>query len=53
MSDVVNALRSMLDAGDFAGLAFVVLLGSVLAVWFSLIWLRVFRWVFSLFGLRV
>ena len=49
MADLIVA---MLEAGDDTQLALGVGIGFAFAMFTGLMWLRVFRWVFALFGLR-
>ena len=43
----------LLYAGDFPSLAGAVFIGLAGLIFSALMWLRLFRWVFGLFGVKV
>lgn len=44
-------VQALLDAGDYAAVAGALLLGTVGAIFVAVLWLRLVRWAFGLFGL--
>lgn len=52
MAEVAGALDAALWAGDDWQLALGVFLGVALGLFAGMLWLRVWRWLFALFGLR-
>lgn len=49
---MADAMQEMLAAGDYTGLATGWFVGLACALFTALMWLRVWRWIFGLFGLR-
>ena len=45
-------MQELLDAGQYGDLATGLFVGLACGLFVALMWLRVWRWVFGLFGLR-
>lgn len=49
---MAELMREALEAGDYAQLSTGVFIGLVGALFVALMWLRIWRWLFALMGLR-
>jgi hypothetical protein len=50
---VADDLSALVASGDFTSAAGAVFIGLAGLVFSALMWLRLFRWTFSLFGVKV